>query len=60
MILTVKGFRIRTDHVKPPIPIRDYDYSAVLEDYEPGDAQGWGATEQAAVDDLLQQIQENA
>lgn len=65
-ILTIKGRRIRTEHVKPPIPTRDYDYSAVLADEYDGapDAghqpQGWGSTEQGAVDDLLQQIDEGA
>lgn len=54
---TVKGRRIRTEHVKPPIPTRAWDYSAVLDDYEGGDPMGWGSTEQAAIDDLLEQLE---
>lgn len=59
-IHNVNGLRIRTEHVKPPIPTRAWDYSAVVEGYEPGDPQGWGETEQAAIDDLLQQIEERS
>lgn len=59
-LLTVNGRKIRTEHVKPPIPIRDWDYSAVLDDYEGGDPMGWGETEQAAIDDLLQQLEDEA
>lgn len=44
---------IITSHDYPPIPIRCFDWSAVREDYEPGDLIGTGATEQEAIDDLL-------
>lgn len=57
-LLTVNGRKIRTSCVMPPIPVRDMDYSAVDDNYEPGDPQGWGKTEQAAIDDLLQQLEE--
>lgn len=45
--------RIVVEHVRPPIPIRDFDWCATFEDYEPGDPQGEGATKQAAIDDLM-------
>lgn len=41
----------------PPIPIRNYDWSAIREDYESGDLIGYGRTEQDAKDDLV--CQEN-
>jgi hypothetical protein len=46
---------IRTEHVYPPIPERAMDWRAVFDDYEPGEPQGWGATEQEAIDDLMAQ-----
>jgi hypothetical protein len=52
--------KIRTEYVYPPIPVRDFDWSAVDDDtYDgPGSPIGTGATEQAAIADLLQQIGE--
>lgn len=52
--------KIRTEHVFPPIPDRRFDWSAVDDEtYDgPGSLVGWGATEQEAIDDLLQQIDE--
>ncbi len=50
--------RIRTEHVFPPIPLRQFDWRAVLDDYEPGCPMGEGPTEAAAIADLLQQIEE--
>ena len=44
--------KIVTTHVYPPIPIRSFDWSAVLDGYEPGCPIGWGATEEAAIADL--------
>ena len=46
--------KIITKHEYPPIPIRDYDWSAIRECYEPGDPIGHGKTEQDAIDDLLE------
>jgi len=51
--------RIKTHYDPPPIPPRDYDWCAYDDDtYDgtPGQPIGWGATEQAAIDDLLEQI----
>jgi hypothetical protein len=43
-----------------PIPPRDFDWSASFSDDEPNDdgqmTMGYGATEQAAIDDLLAQV----
>lgn len=45
--------RIRTEHVCPPIPTRQFDWRATLDGYEPGDPIGEGPTEESAVADLL-------
>jgi hypothetical protein len=45
--------RIVTYYDAKPIPPRDYDWCARRDDYEPGDPIGHGATERAAVADLL-------
>ena len=37
----------------PPIPIRDFDWCAHFDDYEPGQPVGQGPTEAAAVEDLI-------
>ena len=46
--------KIITTHVYPPIPIRSSDWCAHRDGYEPGCLIGWGATEQEAIDELLQ------
>lgn len=56
---------IRTSFVYPPIPIRQFDWSAVDDDtYDGADDShcpiGHGATEQEAIDDLMQQIEDAA
>ncbi len=52
--------KIRTENVYPPIPIRDYDWSAVDDNTYDGEGCpiGWGRTEQAAIDDLIEQLSE--
>ena len=50
--------KIITTHERPPIPVRDYDWSAAREDYEPGDLIGYGKTEKHAIEDLLEQENE--
>ena len=57
----IDGHVIHTEYDFPPIPIRSFDWSAVLDDYDGApDAGpqlvGTGRTEQAAIDDLLCQI----
>jgi hypothetical protein len=39
----------------PPVPSRKYDWEARRRDYDIGDPLGRGPTEQAAIDDLLEQ-----
>ena len=48
-----RGHKIVTTLVDPPIPSRLFDWSATLDGYEPGEAIGYGETEDAAVADLL-------
>lgn len=66
-IHTVQGWRIRTDCIEPPIPCRDFDWCAVLDDYYDGAPDtpyglcsliGAGPTEEKAIDDLLEQVDE--
>jgi hypothetical protein len=53
--------RVRTEYDPPPIPVRSCDWSAVDDDtYDGAPDQhspvGYGATEQAAIEDLLAQL----
>ena len=50
--------KIITEFVYPPIPLRDWDWSATLDGYEPGDPIGRGPSEAAAIADLQEQIME--
>ncbi len=50
--------RIVTTHEFPPIPIRDYDWSASRSDYDEGDLIGYGKTEKQAIEDLKMQESE--
>ncbi len=50
--------KIRTEFVYPPIPLRSFDWTAVTDDYEPGAPIGYGATEDAAIADLQEQLAE--
>ena len=50
-------YKIITSYDYPPIPIRNYDWSAIREDYDEGDLVGTGRTEQDAINDLV--CQEN-
>jgi hypothetical protein len=45
--------KIFTAFVYPPIPIRQFDWSATFDSYEPGDPIGRGPTEEDAVANLL-------
>lgn len=49
--------KICVSHDRPPIPLRTKDWSAWFDNYEPGDPIGYGASEQAAIDDLLMQTE---
>lgn len=48
---------IRVDFIYPPIPDRRYDYQATFADYDEGDPIGHGPTEQAAIDDLHEEVE---
>ena len=52
--------KIRTSYQYPPIPCRSMDWSAVDDDtYDgPGSIVGWGRTEQDAIEDLLDQMED--
>jgi hypothetical protein len=47
--------KIILTHVYPPIPVRQFDWSAIRDGYEPGAPIGWGKTEKLALEDLLKQ-----
>jgi hypothetical protein len=44
----------------PPIPPRQFDWSAVTDNYEPGCPIGYGRTRREAIADLLERIEERA
>jgi hypothetical protein len=44
---------IRTEHVYPPIPVRQFDWRAVFDGYEPGDVMGCDKTREEAIADLI-------
>ncbi len=47
---------IITKHEPKPIPVRNNDWSAVCEGYEPGDPIGYGKAELEAILDLVEQM----
>lgn len=54
----MSGASVSTRFVYPPIPVRAYDWMAWVGDYEPGCVVGCGATEEAAVADLREQVED--
>jgi hypothetical protein len=50
--------KIITSFLNPPIPVRCMDWQATYEGYEGGDAIGNGATEQEAIDNLIEQTED--
>ena len=48
--------KIITEFVYPPIPDRRWDWQAVEDGYEPGDPIGRGPTEDEAILDLQEQV----
>jgi hypothetical protein len=50
---------IHTDCWAKPIPVRNFDWSAVTDNYEPGDPIGYGKSKQEAIDDLKEQLDES-
>lgn len=54
---TPDGRKIITNYDPKPIPDRRFDWSAVTEDYDgEGSPAGFGRTEQEAITDLLEQL----
>lgn len=51
--------KILTNHVFPPVPTNQFDWAAVFDNYEPGGYCGYGRTEQAAIDDLKRQWEDD-
>jgi hypothetical protein len=52
--------RIKTSFDYPPIPIRNFDWSAWDDDaYDTGEPIGRGRTEEEAIIDLLEQLEES-
>lgn len=49
--------KIITQHIYPPIPDRSHDWQACLEDWDIGDKIGYGATEEEAIEDLKEQLE---
>jgi len=56
-VYLVNGHKIRTNCDSAPIPGRTHEWSAFPDNYEPGDPVGNGRTEQAAIEDLIEQIE---
>lgn len=60
----IAGERIVTYYWAKPIPPRNFDWTATRDNDEPDDdghmMQGWGRTEQDAIDDLIAQIKDAA
>lgn len=46
--------KIVTSRINPPIPIRDHDWCAYFDGDEESGCYGYGATEQEAIADLLE------
>lgn len=51
--------KIITTHVSPPIPVRCADWLAYRAGTEEDGPWGWGETEAAAINDLIEQETEN-
>lgn len=61
---TINGIIIHTSFDYPPVPWRGDDWHAITDNYDGAPDAGWqpvgrGATEQEAIDDLLEQIAEH-
>jgi hypothetical protein len=50
--------RIKTSHVYPPIPIRDFDWCAWDDEVGEDSPTGYGKTEQEAIDNLFYEIEQ--
>ena len=50
--------KIKTEFWAKPIPMRQFDWTATEDDYEPGCPIGYGSSENEAVADLLLQLED--
>lgn len=50
--------KILTDFWMKPIPLRQFDWQAVTDNYEGGDPIGYGATVEEAISELQSQMEE--
>ena len=57
---TVNGRKIVTSRFIKPIPVRSFDWEATFDDYDLGDPIGFGRTEEEALADLMQYVDEAA
>jgi hypothetical protein len=51
--------RIHFEHIRPPIPTKQFDWRATFDDYEPGKPMGYGETPDEALADLLEQVDDD-
>ena len=51
---------IRTTYWAKPIPLRQFDWEATEDSYEPGCPIGYGRTESEAIADLQEQLEERS
>jgi hypothetical protein len=54
----INSVKIVTNFDPKPIPLRQFDWSAVDDNYEPGCPIGYGASERDALDDLKGQLED--
>jgi hypothetical protein len=54
----IGGHKVVTQYWAKPIPTARWDWSATEEDYDYGRPIGTGATEQQAIDDLLEKLED--
>jgi len=50
---------IKTSYIHPPIPSREFDWCAYVDGHEEG-PQGYGRTQEAAIAELMERIEEAA
>lgn len=54
----VNGIQIDTAPMNPAIPLRNFDWVASEQNYDLGRPLGFGRTEQDAINDLLEQLEQ--
>lgn len=50
--------KIEIEKLNPPIPSNRWDYCATLDGYQPGDPIGYGATEEEARAELMEELED--